>query len=61
MKTFTDTRERRWEIDVTVGTIRRVKNLTDVDLTDALKGTLFQRLAGDVESSGLTSILCHRS
>jgi len=48
MKTFTDTRERRWEIDVTVGTIRRVKNLTDVDLTDALKGTLFQRLAGDV-------------
>ena len=49
MKTFTDKKKRKWEIEVTVGTVKRVRDLIDVDLVKVLEGDLIERLRLDPE------------
>lgn len=39
MNTFTDALNREWQIEITIGTARRVKNAEGVDLISALTGT----------------------
>lgn len=57
MASFTDTQEREWVIQITLGVARKVKNETSVDLLAALKNPesankLMQQLAEDPESLG---------
>ena len=48
MTTFTDTEGRSWTVQVTVDAIRRVRDLTGVNLAvEATGGDLFERLAAD--------------
>jgi len=47
MKTFTDNTGRKWQVAVTVDTIKRVKALRDVDLLESVEGKLLDRLIGD--------------
>jgi hypothetical protein len=47
MPTFTDTTGRVWTIAITVDTVRRVRNTTNVDLLDVAGGTLIERLVSD--------------
>lgn len=50
MKQFTDTRGRAWNLEITVGTCRRVRNVLGVDLPNITLGEppLLQRLSTDV-------------
>lgn len=57
MASFTDTKERTWAIEITLGVARKVKSETGVDLLAALKNPesankLMQNLAEDPESLG---------
>jgi len=48
MTSFTDTEGRSWTVQVTVDSIRRVRDLTGVNLAvEATGGDLFERLAAD--------------
>ena len=48
MATFTDAKDREWAVEVTVGTIKRVRSLIDVDLLDLSDGSnMITRLAID--------------
>ena len=47
MKTFTDTADRVWTVQLNVDAIRRVKALAGVNLLEAAEGKLLQTLAGD--------------
>jgi len=47
MHVFTDTANRRWAVDLTVATLKRVRALAGVDLMAAVGGDLLERLAGD--------------
>ena len=47
MKTFTDKTGHVWEVEVTVGTVERVRTLADVDLVEILSTDLLQRLRVD--------------
>jgi hypothetical protein len=47
MPTFTDTTGRVWTVTITVDTVRRVRNTTNVDLLDVAGGTLIERLVSD--------------
>lgn len=47
MQIFTDTNRVDWSIELTVGSIKRVKQLTGVDLLDIQGGQLLTRLADD--------------
>ena len=44
---FTDSKERAWEIEITVDAVKRIKSLTEVDLLQAIEGPLLQQLASD--------------
>ncbi|QDV53698.1 hypothetical protein [Gimesia fumaroli] len=57
MASFTDTQEREWVIEITLGVARKVKSETNVDLLAALRNPesankLMQKLADDPESLG---------
>lgn len=45
--TWTDSGGRKWVVSITVGTIKRVKDLIGVDLLGVLDGELLARLADD--------------
>lgn len=47
MASFTDLEERDWRVHITVGTIKRVKQLLDIDLMDAVNNDLTTRLIND--------------
>ncbi len=50
MKYFKDAKGNQWELSITVGAIKRVKAMLDVNLLDLEKGepTLAERLATDI-------------
>lgn len=59
MKTFKDKSGREWIIEITVGSMRRVKSLLDIKLTDAISGDLMQRLCSDeILMADLLYVLC---
>ncbi len=47
MKTFKDNSGRNWTVRIDVAAIKRVRGLLDVDLLDAVEGTLLERLVAD--------------
>ena len=47
MKTFKDNAGRTWTVDVNIATVKRVKSLLKVDLTDAVEGKLLDRFILD--------------
>ena len=47
MKTFTDHTGRTWSIAINVGAVKRVRSVLDVNLLDAVEGTLIERLVSD--------------
>jgi hypothetical protein len=47
MKTFTDSAGRTWTLAVTVGVVKRVRDLAGVDLIEAATGDLWERLLED--------------
>lgn len=47
MFTFKDTEGRSWDLSLTIGDVKRVKNLVGVDLLDARQGQLLSDLASD--------------
>jgi hypothetical protein len=47
MKTFTDAAGRTWTLAVTVGAVKRARNLAGVDLIGAATGDLWARLLED--------------
>lgn len=47
MKIWTDNKGRQWRVSVTVATIKRVRDLTGIDLMGICDGTLVAKLAGD--------------
>lgn len=47
MKTFLDNTGRTWAVSVHVDSIRRVRDLTGVNLANSLSGEFFERLATD--------------
>lgn len=47
MHTFSDATGRTWSVAITVDTIKRVRALVQVDLLEAVSGTLLERLASD--------------
>ncbi len=47
MKTFVDTAGRTWTLAINVDAIKRVKGLTQVNLLEALEGTLIEKLSAD--------------
>lgn len=47
MHTFSDATGRTWLVAITVDTIKRVRALVQVDLLEAVSGTLLERLASD--------------
>ncbi len=44
---WTDREGRRWSVTITVGTLKRVKELVEVNLLDVFDGVLLNRLADD--------------
>ena len=47
MKTFTDNAGRTWTVAVNVGAVKRVKDLTGVNLASAVFGDVVEKLAED--------------
>ena len=47
MKTFTDNAGRTWTVQVNVDTIKRVRDLAEVNLLEVIEGKLIERLTGD--------------
>jgi hypothetical protein len=47
MPAFKDTEGRNWSVGITVATIKRVRDLMDVDLMEAVEGKLLDRLSTD--------------
>ena len=47
MKTFTDNAERSWNIAINVAAVKRVRDLTGVDLLEIVDGTLIEKLIRD--------------
>lgn len=47
MKTFRDNQSREWAVMINVDTVRRVRQLLDVDLLNVADGKLFERLVTD--------------
>lgn len=47
MESFKDNKDRSWDVDVTVATIKRVRARLDVDLLDVDDGELIRRLITD--------------
>ena len=47
MHTFQDTQGRTWSVTINVDSIRRVRSLLNINLLDALDGSLLERLVTD--------------
>jgi len=47
MKTFTDNADRSWTVQINVAAIKRVRDLTGVDLLEIVEGKLIERLIRD--------------
>lgn len=47
MKTFTDNDERSWDVAINVAAVKRVRDLTGVDLLEIVDGTLIEKLIRD--------------
>lgn len=47
MSTFQDNLNRKWRVEVTVRTVKRVRDLVGVDLYEAADGDLVDRIAAD--------------
>lgn len=47
MPKFTDNKGQEWPVEVTVGTVKRVRKLLDVDLLEILGGKLIEKLRID--------------
>jgi hypothetical protein len=47
MRSFTDSTGRSWQLEVLVGTIKRVRALAGVDLLGVLEGVMLDKLASD--------------
>lgn len=48
MASFLDNKNRRWTVEITLSTVRRVRTMVNVDiLTETANGKLFERLAND--------------
>lgn len=47
MAFFLDTENRKWVLTITVGTIKRVRSATGIDLAGALDGDTLQRIGAD--------------
>ncbi|MFA6805222.1 MAG: hypothetical protein WCR17_04525 [Candidatus Methanomethylophilaceae archaeon] len=47
MKIFKDVNGKEWQISITVGTIKRVKDLMDVNLIDAVSTDLIDKMKSD--------------
>jgi len=47
MHAFKDNAGRNWTVAVTVGSVKRVRSMLNVDLLDAAEGKVFARLATD--------------
>ena len=58
MKVFSDSMKRRWELDATVGSLRRVKDVTGLDLTKMVdpESDVLQKLSTDMFV--LADVLC---
>ena len=49
MSTWKDARGHTWDLAINVNTVKRVRQLTEVNLLDVFDGQLLARLAGDPE------------
>lgn len=49
MRTFEDRRGRKWELEITVGSVKRVRDLLDIDMTDLGEEGLLRNIALDPE------------
>jgi hypothetical protein len=47
VKTFTDNAERSWDVAINVAAVKRVRDLTGVDLLEIVDGTLIEKLIRD--------------
>lgn len=47
MKSFCDVNGKKWNISITVGSIKRVRDLAGVDLLDMKNGAVFEKLSSD--------------
>lgn len=47
MASFKDSSGRVWVVEITVGTIRRVRSLVDINLLEVVEGPLIERLSSD--------------
>ena len=47
MKTFVDNAGRTWTVAVNVGAVKRVRDLTQVNLLEVIEGKLLEKLIGD--------------
>ena len=47
MHTFQDNQGRKWDLAINVDAVKRVRDLTEVDLLTAIDGRLLQRLSDD--------------
>ena len=47
MKTFKDNQDRKWTVTINVSAIKRVRAEMDLDLLEAIEGTLLERMVGD--------------
>lgn len=48
MKTFVDNSGKTWTVSITVGTIKRVKDLLGINLIQAITGDLIEKLETDI-------------
>lgn len=47
MHSFKDKSGRDWNVDITIGAVKRVKAELKIDLMEVLNGTLFERIGSD--------------
>ena len=47
MRLFKDNEAREWTVEITVATVKRVRDLLDVDLMESVNGKLVEQLAND--------------
>ena len=47
MRTFKDKKSKEWSVEITVGVIKRVNDLLQVNLLDVVGGNLLKELASD--------------
>ena len=47
MKAFTDNANRSWNVEINVAAIKRVRDLSEIDLLEIIEGTLIEKLISD--------------